>query len=122
VVEKEAPADTILTAIRKVHGGEVWIDRAAAGRILVAFSRRGAAQPPDPEQVKIATLTDREREIVAVTAANAGATAAVIAEMLRISESTLRNHLTSIYDKLAVANRLELFAYAHKHGLTKRPG
>jgi two-component system, NarL family, nitrate/nitrite response regulator NarL len=41
--------------------------------------------------------------------------------MLYISEHTLRNHLTSIYDKLHVANRLELFAYAHKHGLTKRP-
>jgi DNA-binding CsgD family transcriptional regulator len=31
----------------------------------------------------------------------------------------LRNHLTSIYDKLDVANRLELFAYAHKHNLAK---
>jgi DNA-binding CsgD family transcriptional regulator len=41
--------------------------------------------------------------------------------MLFISEHTLRNHLTSIYDKLQVANRLELFAYAHKHGLTKAP-
>ena len=40
--------------------------------------------------------------------------------MLSISEHTLRNHLTSIYDKLDVANRLEMFAYAHKHGLTKR--
>jgi DNA-binding CsgD family transcriptional regulator len=41
--------------------------------------------------------------------------------MLFISEHTLRNHLTSIYDKLQVANRLELFAYAHKHGLNKPP-
>ncbi|MDH3288155.1 MAG: LuxR C-terminal-related transcriptional regulator [Betaproteobacteria bacterium] len=38
--------------------------------------------------------------------------------MLNISEHTLRNHLTSIYDKLNVANRLAMFAYAHEHGLT----
>jgi DNA-binding CsgD family transcriptional regulator len=66
-------------------------------------------------------LTVREREIVAITAGNAGATAKTISQILFISEHTLRNHLTSIYNKLEVANRLELFAYAHKHGLIKRP-
>lgn len=49
----------------------------------------------------------------------AGATARTIAEQLHISEHTLRNHLTAIYDKLGVVNRLELFAYAQKHGLDK---
>ncbi len=43
------------------------------------------------------------------------------AQILFISEHTLRNHLTSIYNKLEVANRLELFANAHKHGLSKLP-
>lgn len=120
VVEKEASAQTILTAIAKVHEGQLWLDRAAAGRIFVEFSRKGVAvQALDPEQRKISTLTDREREIIAGIATNAGATARTIAETLHISEHTLRNHLTSIYDKLDVANRLELFAYAHKHGLTK---
>jgi two-component system, NarL family, nitrate/nitrite response regulator NarL len=120
VVEKEASAQTILTAIAKVHEGQLWLDRAAAGRIFVEFSRKSAAAPAlDPEQQKISALTDREREIVAGLATHVGATARAIAETLHISEHTLRNHLTSIYDKLDVANRLELFAYAHKHGLTK---
>jgi DNA-binding NarL/FixJ family response regulator len=120
VVEKEASAQTILTAIAKVNEGQLWLDRAAAGRIFVEFSRKGAAaQAPDPEELKIAALTDRERQIIAGISTNAGATARTIAEKLHISEHTLRNHLTSIYDKLDVANRLELFAYAHKHGLTK---
>ena len=78
-------------------------------------------QAQDPDRVRIGTLTVREREIVAITAGNAGATAKTIAQILFISEHTLRNHLTSIYNKLEVANRLELFAYAHKHGLIKRP-
>jgi len=121
VVEKEAPAETILAAIEKVHEGQLWLNRVATGRIFLEMSRENAAQSVDPERAKIQSLTDREREIVAVAASHAGANAKAIAEMLYISEHTLRNHLTSIYDKLAVASRLELFAYAHKHGLTKRP-
>jgi two-component system, NarL family, nitrate/nitrite response regulator NarL len=119
VVEKEAPAETILAAIEKVHEGQLWLDRVATGRIFLEMSRENSTQVVDPERVKIQSLTDREREIVAVSASHAGANAKSIAEMLYISEHTLRNHLTSIYDKLDVANRLELFAYAHKHGLTK---
>jgi two-component system, NarL family, nitrate/nitrite response regulator NarL len=121
VVEKEAPAETILAAIKRVHEGQLWLDRVATGRIFLEMSRESAAQSVDPERAKIQSLTDREREIVAVSSSHAGANAKSIAEMLYISEHTLRNHLTSIYDKLHVANRLELFAYAHKHGLTKRP-
>jgi two-component system, NarL family, nitrate/nitrite response regulator NarL len=121
VVEKEASAETILTAITRVHEGQLWLDRAATGRIFVEFSRQGAVKQADPEKQKIDSLTDRERQIIVAIAANAGATAATIAEKLHISEHTLRNHLTAIYSKLGVANRLELFAYAHKHGLIKSP-
>jgi DNA-binding NarL/FixJ family response regulator len=117
VVEKDVSADTILTAIARVHEGQIWLDRAATGRIFVEFSRESAAHASDPERDKILSLTKKERAIIAVTAGNAGATARAIAEILFISEHTLRNHLTSIYNKLGVANRLELFAYAHKHGL-----
>jgi DNA-binding NarL/FixJ family response regulator len=122
VVSKEARAETILSAIAKVHDGELWLDRAAAGKVLVELSRRQAGRDsPSPEQQKIAALTVREREIIALAAANAGATAKAIAEKLHISEHTLRNHLTSIYGKLGVANRLELFAYAHQQKLVKPP-
>jgi len=120
VVEKEAPAETILTAIAKVHKGEIWLDRATTGRIFVEFSREGAAQATHPDRVRINSLTDREMTIVAATTANAGSTAKVIAASLNISEHTLRNHLTSIYGKLDVANRLELFAFAQKYNLTKK--
>lgn len=120
VVQKEAAAETILSAIAKVHAGQIWLDRAATSRIFVEFSRESAAQAADPERAKISTLTDRERAIVTIAANNAGANARTMAEILHISEHTLRNHLTSIYGKLGVANRLELFAFSHKHGLTKR--
>jgi two-component system, NarL family, nitrate/nitrite response regulator NarL len=120
VIEKEARAETILAAIAKVHEGQLWLDRAAAGKVLVELSRKNAARDtPTPDERKIASLTVREREIIALTATHAGATAKTIASKLHISEHTLRNHLTSIYEKLGVANRLELFVYAHQHRLVK---
>jgi DNA-binding NarL/FixJ family response regulator len=120
VIEKEARAESILAAIAKVNQGEIWLDRATTGRLLVEISRKmEGGNPVDSTQKKIAALTIREREVITFTAANAGATAKAIAEKLHISEHTLRNHLTSIYEKLDVANRLELFAFAHEHRLTK---
>ena len=55
---------------------------------------------------------------MAEIARDASATAEEIATRLCISEYTLCNHLTSIYAKLDLANRLELYAYANRHGLS----
>jgi two-component system, NarL family, nitrate/nitrite response regulator NarL len=122
VVHKEESADTILAAIRKVHAGQLWLDRNTMSRLFVELSRQGSERAVDPVRQKIESLTSREREIVAAIANNAGATAKTVADMLHVSENTLRNHLTSIYAKLGVANRLELFAFSHKQGLNRLPG
>jgi DNA-binding NarL/FixJ family response regulator len=118
VVEKGEPAETILKAIRKVHDGEVWLNRLATGRVFQEMSRGKGSAALDPEQKKIASLTPRERQIVAEIGSDAAASSKVIAERLRISEHTLRNHIASIYEKLQVSSRLELFAYAGKHAIT----
>jgi two-component system nitrate/nitrite response regulator NarL len=121
VIGKEDPAETILKAIVKAFQGELWLDREATGRIFVELSRRTSdAAAEDPVQARLATLTARERHIVAEMASDAGATARAIASKLCISEHTLRNHLTSIYDKLGVSSRLELWAFANKHGLQRK--
>ena len=119
VIEKGAPLDTILAAIAKVHEGQLWLDRASAGRVIVEFSRSKAMRENDSEQKKILTLTERERGVIVAATFNIGASGKMVSELLHISEHTLRNHLTSIYAKLRVANRLELFAYANQHGLNK---
>lgn len=117
VVEKEDAAEIILSAIRKVHQGELWLPRLAIDRILAELSKKDIPQKPTPEQLKISSLTPRERAIVSMVANNAKANAKMIASMLFISEHTLRNHLTSIYEKLGVSSRLELYAFAHAHGM-----
>ena len=109
VVHKQEPAEVILRAIEKVHDGEIWLDRASMGRLVTALSR---AQKPDPEAAKIATLTAKERQIIAMIVQEKGARNKVIAEKLYMSEHTLRNNLTTIYSKLGVAGRLELYLYA----------
>ena len=119
VVRKSDPPTTLIKSIEKVHEGELWIDRGAAGRIFVEMARRNAAQANDPDRLKIATLTARERQTIAAVAGDAAAPGKVLAGRLCISEHTLRNHLSSIYGKLGLSNRLDLYAYATKHRLYK---
>ena len=87
------------------------------------LTRQKAAHAKDPEKQKIAMLTVRERQTerqtISAMASDASAQGRVFAERLNISEHTLRNHLTSIYSKLGLSNRLDLYAYAHKHGLNE---
>lgn len=119
VIKKCESPPILLKAIEKVHEGELWIDRGAAGRIFLEMARQKAAQRNDPQKSKIATLTSRERQTIAAVAGDASAPGKVIASRLCISEHTLRNHLTSIYSKLGLSSRLDLYAYATRHSLDK---
>lgn len=121
VVEKEEGVETILRAIEKVYEDQLWLDRSSMGLLVIELSNRKVAEKRDPARQRVGILTDREREIVAVVTSHSGATGTVIAEMLHISESTLRKHLSSIYEKLGLNSRLELLDHAHKHGLNKDP-
>jgi two-component system, NarL family, nitrate/nitrite response regulator NarL len=112
----DAP-ETLLKAIDKVSDGELWIDRGATTRIFMEMARHKAAERDDPERSRIATLTVRERQTIAAVTSDASAPGKVIADRLCISEHTLRNHLTSIYNKLGLSNRLDLYAYATRHSL-----
>ena len=91
--------------------------------MLMSTNRRrlcGVNRPepaPDPEEKRIARLTVKERKIIAMMLEGNGALNKAIARRAFISEQTLRNHLTSIYSKLGVTNRLELYVYATRHGL-----
>jgi two-component system nitrate/nitrite response regulator NarL len=119
IVCKSEPAPVLLKAIEKVNEGELWIDRGATSRIFMAMARQRAIAQSDPERMRIAALTTREREMIAAVAADTAAPGKVIAGRLCISEHTLRNHLSSIYSKLGLSNRLDLYAYAARHGLYK---
>ncbi len=116
VVLKEKAAEVLIKAIEKVREGEVWLERSLMSRVISDWSR---SKKPDPEAPKIATLTTRERELINLVCE--GLRNREIAEKLFISEATVRHHLTSIFGKLAVADRLELILYAFRQGLAKAP-
>ena len=116
VVLKEHAVEVLIKAIQKVHNGEVWLDRAMMGRVLDEMSQAGETKP---EKRKIASLTEREREVIALIAE--GLKNKQIGARLRISESTVTHHLSSIFSKLDVTDRLELVIYAFAHKLAKPP-
>lgn len=112
----ESP-EALLKAVDKVNDGELWIDRGATSRLFMQMARQKANEPNDPARTRIASLTLRERQTIAALASDASAPGKVIAHRLCISEHTLRNHLTSIYNKLGLQNRLDLYAFATRHSL-----
>ncbi len=122
ILHKTVPAEQVLKAIEKIHRGELWFDAGTMDRVFGQLL--GARRPggPDPAQEKHASLTARERAIVSAAVEHSGSANHVMAEHLFISEHTLRNHLTSIYRKLNVANRLEMYVYAIRHGLVQPDG
>ena len=118
VICRDEPTQNILKAMEKVHSGELWLDRGTTGRIFTSCLRT-AQKPANPvanaAAEKIASLTRKERAIVNAFADDAGASNKKIAGSLCISEQTLRNYLTSIFDKLDITNRYDLFMFAGHH-------
>ena len=117
VVLKEQAADVLVTAIEKVHAGEAWLDPSLTARVLSGMSGTRRAEETNPEAAKIAALTERERDVIGLICE--GLPNKQIGQRLHISETTVRHHLTSIFDKLGVESRLELVIYAYRHGLAK---
>lgn len=115
VVLKQQSRETLVAAIQKVFAGEVWIDRATLEEVLDAPKPTPAGQELGPGG--IGSLTQREREVLSTIAK--GYRNKQIALELGISEVTVRHHLTAIFSKLKVSDRLELLIYAHSHGLVE---
>ena len=112
VVHKQVAAEVLLRAIEKVHQGEIWLDHNTLGRVMTALA---TGNGKSAEGKALDLLTNKERQIVLAIAEEKSARIKVIAEKLYMSEHTLRNHLTSIYDKLQVTGRMELYLYAVSH-------
>lgn len=114
IVRKEDTPDVLRKAIRKVHDGELWLDRSTTGRLFVELSRQGS-RAPNPAAQKLDSLTSREQDVLKLLVSRPGADNKTLASNLHIGEHTLRNHLSRIYDKLGVPNRVELYVFAQRH-------
>ncbi len=120
VLRKDVPAEQVLQAIVQVHQGALCLDPQTLARVFSQFTEPRTPLARDPEAERHAGLTVRELKVIQAVVKGSGALNKALAQSLFISEHTLRNHLTSIYQKLGVNNRLELYVYALKHQLEKK--
>jgi two-component system nitrate/nitrite response regulator NarL len=113
VVLKESATQVLLRSIRVVMDGECWVGREPVHDL--AQYLRASAPPEDARKRNRYGLTNRELEIVSTIVD--GCTNKEIAQRFTLSEDTVKHHLTNIFDKLGVSNRLELALFAINHRL-----
>lgn len=110
-VLKDMDADDFAHAIVTVGRGDAIFSRSIAARMMTFFSERRSTVLPFPN------LTDSERAVLTLMARGANNNA--IAKELSLAAKTVRNYITSIFRKLAVADRSEAIVRAREAGLNE---
>jgi two-component system nitrate/nitrite response regulator NarL len=108
---KNMEPDDWIQYLHALLGENVEVSREIANRLLYRFRTGNTSDEPGP-----GSLTPREREILSWVAA--GETNKQIAHRLVIAENTVKNHIKNLLEKLQLDNRVQLAAYAVRHGLT----
>ena len=106
---KDAPRDELFKAIRAVSRGESLIQPVVASRLLDKLAELSKKSPA------VDTLSDREVEVLNLMAK--GVSNKNIADQLSITQSTVKTHITSIFQKLDVTTRTEAVTTALKRGI-----
>lgn len=114
VVLKDSATQLLLKSIHTVMTGEYWVGRESVSNLVQYLRTQMQASNEESRQKKFG-LTPRELEIV--SAVVAGYANKEIAEYFKISEDTVKHHLSNIFDKLGVSTRLELALFAVNQGL-----
>ncbi len=114
VVLKDSATQLLLKSIHTVMSGEYWVGRESVSN-LVQYLRNLVQSFGEESKQKKFGLTPRELEIV--SAVVAGYSNKEIAEYFKISEDTVKHHLSNIFDKLGVSTRLELALFAVNQAL-----
>jgi DNA-binding NarL/FixJ family response regulator len=108
VVSKDATRHTLLSAIRTVGAGRLWLPPELTAKVITALTQSA----PSSLGERVHLLTTRERDITALV--GEGLKKRQVAERLGIAEKTIKGHLTSVFLKLGVQDRLELALLAIK--------
>jgi two-component system nitrate/nitrite response regulator NarL len=114
---KSIKPDELFARLRGLAEGEAPINRLMAAKILREFARSPVQPEPRPANWP-QEITEREREVLQCVAK--GMSNREIGEALNIAENTVKNHVRSILDKLHLANRAQMAAYAVQTGLNAR--
>jgi DNA-binding NarL/FixJ family response regulator len=111
---KDAPREALYTAVRTVANGDALLAPSVTRRLIEQHLRLDTPPPP-PLVHQLATLTDREREVLRLLAR--GLTNHEIATQLHLSEPTVRTHVGRIYTKTGAHDRAQAVVFAYESGL-----
>ena len=115
VIMKDAAAELLFKSIRAVLAGEFWVGRGNVSSLVHAL-KISRTQTENP--VKKFSLSAREMEVL--EAIVEGCSNKEIAERFGISKQTVKHHVSNIFDKLGVSNRLELALFSVNHQLLNK--
>ena len=110
-VLKDDPPEQLIAAVRTVAAGDALLSPAVTKRVIKQFVRVPRPEPPR----ELEELTAREREILRAIAG--GLSNAEIGEQLYISETTVKTHVTHIFQKLGLRDRVQAVVLAYQTGL-----
>jgi len=116
VVVKESATELLNACIRTVVAGKYWVGHDGIGDLVQALRQLSGSVETSPPPMTL--LTSRELEII--SAVVEGASNKEIGEHLGLSTQTVKNHMSSIFDKVGVSSRLELALLAVHHHLVDR--
>ena len=108
---KDTPPAEIINAVRLVASGEAIISPSVTRTLLSHFGEGQASDRRRAAAQRLATLTEREREVAA--AIGAGASNAEVAASLFMSETTVKAHVSRLFTKLDVVNRVQIAILVH---------
>ncbi|MDO8613708.1 MAG: response regulator transcription factor [Dehalococcoidia bacterium] len=111
---KGASSNDLVSAIRAVHQGGVYLHPAVAKNLVSDYVKR---MEPGEDRARYDGLSDRERQVLKLVAE--GKTSQQIAEELFLSVNTVQTHRAHIMEKLGLHNRTDLIRYALRKGLVE---
>ena len=114
VVMKHSATELLFKSIHTVMAGQYWVGRECVGNIIESMRERAM---PSGAARAAADLRLDVRQLEIVSAIVAGSTNHDIAEQFSISSKTVKYHLTKMFDRLGVSNRIELALFAVEHRL-----
>lgn len=115
VLLKESTTQRLFDSIRCVMAGQYWVGRESVSDLVKAL--RSISPADGNSRSRHFGLTPRELEIVTLVVA--GYSNPDIAQRCSIGQQTVKHHISNIFDKLGVSNRLELALFAVNHDLTQ---
>ena len=115
---KDATADDLIGAVRVVASGNGLLAPSATRRVIETFAQ--LPRPDERLQDGMAEMSDREVEVLRLLAA--GASNAAIAEQLFLGEATVKTHVSRIFSKLGLRDRVQAVIFAYEAGLIRASG